>query len=101
MGLGYATGPQFPKFPCKRIPDVGTPAGSLKAMIKQRRTKAATQAWQRITRIDNPISGCRITNTYITIGIYHALYKYYVTRRKVISKFDNITLYSMEISILI
>ena len=38
---------------------------------------------------------------FVTIGIHYALHKYYTTRRKVVSKFDNTTLYSVETSILI
>jgi hypothetical protein len=44
---------------------------------------------------------CGATVVFVAIGIYHALYEYYATGRKLVSKFDNTTLYSAETSILI
>ena len=47
----------------------------------------------------NPIHS--IIVVFVTIGIHYALHKYYATRRKVVAKFDNTSLYSVETSILI
>ena len=44
---------------------------------------------------------CSTIVVFVAIGIHYALYKYHATRRKVVSKFDNTTLYSVETSILI
>ena len=38
---------------------------------------------------------------FVAIGIHHALHKYYATRRKVVAKFNNTSLYNVETSILI
>ena len=47
----------------------------------------------------NPIHSTIVV--FVAIGIHHTLHKYHATRRKVVAKFDNTSLYSVETSILI
>jgi hypothetical protein len=47
----------------------------------------------------NPIHSAIVV--FVAISIHHALYKYHATRRKMVSRFDKTTLYSVETSILI
>jgi hypothetical protein len=63
------------------------------------KSKADLGIKREIALMFDPIRGVIVI--FVTIGIYHALHEYYATRRKVISKFDNTTSYSVEISILI
>ena len=44
---------------------------------------------------------CSAIVVFVAIGIHYALHKYHATRRKVVAKFDNTSLYSVETSILI
>ena len=63
------------------------------------KTKADLGMKRETASMFNPI--CSATVVFVAIGIHHALHKYHATRRKVVAKFDNTSLYSAETSILI
>ena len=63
------------------------------------KTKADLGMKRETASMFDPIRGATVV--FVAIGIHHALHKYHATGRKVVSKFDNTTSYSVETSILI
>ena len=63
------------------------------------KTKVDLSMKRKTALMFNPIYSVIVV--FVAIGIHYALHKYHATRRKVVAKFDNTSLYSAETSILI